>query len=93
MTVKASADSSSLLMHFPPTDSATRVSRATVTKLAKQLGYDSDSNVLHYAALRLAREVLPTYEPDDGLPTEKQMAAIRKAGGVKGGGKVLSKLF
>ena len=82
-----------LLMRFQPTDTATKVSRATLTKLAKQLGYKRESEVLHYAVRKLANEVLPTYEPDDGLLTDKEMAAIRKAAGPVGTGKVLSSLF
>lgn len=68
-----------MLMRFQPTDTATKVSRATLTRLAKQLGYKRESEVLHYAVRKLADEVLPTYEPDDGLLTAKQMAAIKKA--------------
>jgi len=85
--------SDALLMRFQPTDTATKVSRATLTKLARQLGYKRESEVLHYAVRKLANEVLPTYEPDDGLLTVKQMAAIRKAAGPAGRGKVISSLF
>jgi len=93
VTVAVSLPSDALLMRFQPTDTATKVSRATLTKLAKQLGYQRESEVLHYAALKLASEVLPSYEQDDGLPTDKQMAAIRKAAGPAGRGKVISSLF
>ena len=85
--------SDALLMRFQPTDTATKVSRATLTKLARQLGYKRESEVLHYAVRKLASEVLPTYEPDDGLLTAKEMAAIRKAAGPAGRGKVISSLF
>jgi len=67
-----------LLMRLQPTDTATKVSRDTLTKLAKQLGYKRESEVVDYAARRLANEVLPTYESDDGLLTKRQLAAIRK---------------
>jgi len=85
--------SDALLMRFQPTDTATKVSRATLTKLARQLGYKRESEVLHYAVRKLANEVLPTYEPDDGLLTAREMAAIRKAAGPAGRGKVTSSLF
>jgi CHAD domain-containing protein len=85
--------SDALLMRFQPTDTATKVSRATLTKLARQLGYKRESEVLHYAVRKLANEVLPTYEPDDGLLTAKEMASIRKAAGLAGRGKVISSLF
>ena len=95
MTIAASTSTSpdALLMRFQPTDTATKVSRATLAKLAKQLGYKRESEVLHYAVRKLADEVLPTYEPDDGLLTESQMAAIRKAAGPVSQGRVLSSLF
>jgi hypothetical protein len=85
--------SNALLMRFQPTDTASKVSRATLASLAKHLGYKRESEVLHYAVRKLADEVLPTYAPDDGLPTPKQMAAIRKAAGPASGGKVISSLF
>ncbi len=93
MTAAISPPSDALLMRFQPADTATKISRATLAKLAKQLGYKRESEVLHYAALKLAGEVLPTYEPDDGPLTAKQMAAVRKAAGPAGRGKVLSSLF
>ncbi len=77
MTATTAPDA--MLMRFQPTDTPTKVSRATVTRLAKQLGYKRESEVLHYAVRKLADEVLPTYEPDDGPLTAKQMAAIKKA--------------
>ncbi|NQW94242.1 MAG: hypothetical protein HQ446_09445 [Polaromonas sp.] len=93
MTAAISSSSDALLMRFQPTDTATKVSRATLAKLAKQLGYKRESEVLHYAVRKLADEVLPTYEPDDGPLTAKQIAAIRKAAGPSGRGKVISSLF
>ena len=91
MTATTAADA--LLMRFQPTDTASRVSRATLTKLARQLGYKRESEVLHYAVRKLASEVLPAYEADDGPLTAKQMAAIRKAAGPVSRGKVVSRLF
>ena len=91
MTATTAPDA--MLMRFQPTDTPTKVSRATVTRLAKQLGYKRESEVLHYAVRKLADEVLPTYEPDDGPLTAKQMAAIRKAAGPASGGNVASSLF
>ena len=79
MTAASSSSSDALLMRFQPTDTATKISRATLIKLAQKLGYQRESEVLHYAALKLANDVLPTYEPDDGPLTAKQMAAIKKA--------------
>lgn len=82
-----------LLMRFQPTDTPSKVSRATLASLAKHLGFNRESEVLHYAVRKLASEVLPAYEADDGPLTAKQMAAIRKAAGPVSGGKVVSSLF
>ena len=82
-----------LFRSFQPTDTASRVSRATLTSLARRLGYKRESEVLHYAVRKLADEVLPAYERDDGPLTAKQLGAIRKAAVPASGGKVLSRLF
>ena len=81
-----------LLMRFRE-DSATGVSRDTLAQIARQLGYERESEVLHYALRKLADEVLPKYELDDGPLTQKQLSAIRKGGGVAGQGKLKSTLF
>lgn len=82
-----------MLMRFQPKDTAHKVSRATVARLAKHLGYKRESEVLHYAVRKLADEILPAYESDDGPLSAKQLAAIRKAAGPASGGKVISSLF
>ena len=91
--MSATTASDALLMRFQPTDTPSKVSRATLASLAKHLGFNRESEVLHYAVSKLASEVLPAYEADDGPLTTKQMAAIRKAAGPVSGGKVVSSLF
>jgi hypothetical protein len=59
MTVATATDA--LLMRFQPADTPSKVSRATLARLAKQLGYKRESEVLHYAVRKLADEVLPHY--------------------------------
>lgn len=83
----------SLLMRFKPVDTKTGVSRETLTRLAHQLGYERETEVLHYAVRKLADEVLTKYEPDDGPLTVRQMAAIRKAAGPAGQGRLKTSLF
>ena len=78
MAIPTAPASDALLMRFQPIDTATKVSRATLSRLAKQLGYTRESEVLHYAVRKLADEVLPKYEPDDGPLTKVQFTAIRK---------------
>lgn len=93
MPVTASASASNaLLMRFRDADSPSGVSRATLARLAKQLGYKRESEVLHYAVRKLAEEVLPKYPADDGPLNAKQIAAIRKAAGPARGKKIASSL-
>jgi CHAD domain-containing protein len=87
------AANEALLMRFQADDTTSRVSRDTVKRLAKQLGLKREAEVLHYAVKKLAAEVLPHYELDDGALTAKQLAAIRKAAGAPGQGKIISSLF
>lgn len=67
----------SLLFRFRPADSVYGISRATAARLAQHLGY-SETQLIHFALSRLAKEVLPTYEADDGELSAEQLAAIRE---------------
>lgn len=77
MTTTAKPDQ--LLFRFRPTDTHNGISRSTVEKLAESLGFTGETQVIHYALCKLAKEVLPGYEADDGELTAAQLAAIRKA--------------
>ena len=68
-----------LLLRFCPIDTQNGICRATVRKLAEHLGFTGEAQVIHYALRRLAKEVLPGYEADDGELMSKQLAAIQKA--------------
>jgi CHAD domain-containing protein len=92
-TIALPAANEALLMRFQADDSGSKVSRDTVKRLAKQLGLKREAEVLHYAVKKLAAEVLPHYELDDGALTAKQIAAIQKAAGQAGQGRVTSSLF
>ena len=88
----APAKSDQLLLRFQPADTQNSISRSTVKRLAEYLGF-TEAQVIHYALRKLAKEVLPAYEADDGELTPAQLAAIRKAtlqGSVK---SVKSSLF
>ena len=91
--MRATIAPTTLLMRFQPFDTPSKISRATLTSLAKQLGFKRESEVLHYALSKLASEVLPVYEADAGPLTTKQMAVIHKAAGPVSRGKVVSRLF
>jgi hypothetical protein len=76
MTTLAKPDR--LLFRFRPADSSNGISRATLARLAETLGF-TETQVMHYALKRLAVEVLPAYEADDGELTPEQLDAIRQA--------------
>jgi hypothetical protein len=77
MTILAKQDQ--LIFRFRQTDTLTGVSRTTTKKMAQTLGFTGETQVIHYALQRLAKEVLPSYEADDGELTEAQMTSIRAA--------------
>jgi len=60
--------------------SATTINTDNTTTMQRKLtNYYTRAQVIHYAVCKLAKEVLPSYEADDGELTPKQLAAIRKA--------------
>ena len=68
---------SAVLLRYRDSDTAFGVSRNTATRLAQTLGL-SETQVIHVALARFARQTLPQYEPDDGPLTDEQLSAIRK---------------
>jgi len=85
-------ESEKLLLRFRGTDSRLGVTRATVGRLAQELGLN-ETQVIHYALKRLATELLPAYEADDGPLTVREARAIERAGGGRHGRSVRSALF
>jgi hypothetical protein len=65
-----------MLFRFRSQDTAFGVTRRTTHALAEQLGM-SETQVLHVALARMARDTLPAYEPDNGPLTDRQLAALR----------------
>ena len=82
-----------LLLRFRPKDTQNGISRSTVEKLAEYLGFTGETQVIHYALRKLAKEVLPAYEADDGELTPAQLTAIRKAAPRRRAKSVKSSLF
>jgi antitoxin component of RelBE/YafQ-DinJ toxin-antitoxin module len=66
-----------LLFRYRGQDSVAGVSRKTAVRLAKALGL-TETQAIHLALARLAKETLPRYEADDGPLTAAQMNAIKK---------------
>jgi hypothetical protein len=67
----------SLLLKFRTRDSLHGVTRLTVKALAQQLDVN-ETQVVHLALSKLASEILPSYEPDDGPLSERQIKAVRR---------------
>lgn len=74
----ATAKPDQLLFRFRVKDTISGVSRETVRKLSDTLGF-TETQVMHLALAKLAREVIPAYAADEGELTEEQLAAIRIA--------------
>lgn len=67
-----------LLLKFKSKDSSYGVTRETLKALADEMDV-SETMVVHLAISRFAREVLPSYEADDGQLTAGDINRIRKA--------------
>ena len=83
--------SSSLLLKFRLKDTQFGVTRDTVKKMAAM--YDlSETEIVHMALSRMAKDDLPAYEADDGPLTARELKAVRKVAATRlPTGKVLSK--
>ena len=81
----------SLLLKFRSQNTRFGVTRETVKALASELD-TTETQVVHLALSRLAEEMLPAYEADDGPPTAAQLAIVRKqAKAAMPKGKVVAK--
>ncbi|HEX3945955.1 MAG TPA: hypothetical protein VHW69_17920 [Rhizomicrobium sp.] len=81
-----------LLLRFRGIDNRFGVTRATLVKMAEQLGLN-ETQVIHYALGQLALNVLPSYSPDDGPLSARQTKMIEKLAGGPRGRSVRSSLF
>jgi len=86
-----SADAEKLLLRFRATDNRLGVARDTVRRLAAELGLN-ETQVIHYALKRLAREILPAYPADDGPLLARELRSIAKLAGGRRGKSVRSSL-
>jgi hypothetical protein len=71
------AEKAGFLLKFRAADSSYGVTRGTVKAISNALGL-TETQVVHIALSKLAQEVLPAYEPDDGPLTQQQLAALRR---------------
>lgn len=68
---------SNLLLKFKAKDSLYGVTRETLKAIAEEMDV-SETGVIHLALSRLAKEVLPAYEMDNGPLTKRDIDHIRK---------------
>ncbi|MDD2685576.1 MAG: hypothetical protein PHY62_05415 [Gallionella sp.] len=69
---------SKLLLKFKSKDSPYGVTRETLKALAAEMDV-SETMVVHLAISRFAKEVLPSYEADDGQLTAGDIKRLQKA--------------
>ncbi len=67
----------SLLFRLRSTDTPSGISGQTLANLAAFLGLP-ETQVIHQALRKLAAEVLPAYEADDGAVSDRMMKALKK---------------
>ena len=72
-----STATSSLLLKFRSRDTQFGVTRKTVKAMAKRFDL-SETEVVHMALSRLAKEELPAYEADEGPLSARDLRALRK---------------
>lgn len=68
---------SNLLLKFKSKDSRYGVTRETLKALAEEMAV-SETMAVHLALSRLAKDVLPAYEVDDGPLTASDLTHVRK---------------
>ena len=71
------ATTASLLLKFRKRDTQFGVTRETVKAMAERFDI-SETEVVHIALSRLAKEELPAYEADDGPLTASDFKALRE---------------
>ena len=81
-----------MLLKFKHKDTVMGVQKQTVKRMAELLGFN-ETDVVHYALSKLAREVIPAYEIDDGPLTASQINKIKALSGIDQNMPMTSTLF
>ena len=81
-----------MLLKFKRKDSLLGVQKSTVKKMADLLGFN-ETDVVHFALSKLAKEIIPAYELDDGPLTESELKKIRIISGIDQNMAMTSALF
>jgi hypothetical protein len=78
------ANTASLLLKFRTRDTQFGVTRKTVKTIAARFDL-SETEIVHMALSRMAKEELPAYKPDDGpLSARRRAAKVARAALPKG---------
>ncbi len=86
------SEAQTMLLKFKRKDSLLGVQKTTVKKMAELLGFN-ETDVVHYALSKLAKEIIPAYELDDGALTEAELKKIRILSGIDQNMAMKSTLF
>jgi hypothetical protein len=73
----STAKAASLLFRLRLSDTPSGISEKTLARLAATLGLP-ETQVIHQALRKLASEVLPAYEADDGPVSDRMMQSLKK---------------
>ena len=71
----------SMLLKFKRKDSPLGVQKTTVKKMADLLGFN-ETDAVHYALSKLAKEIIPASELDDSALSASELKKIRKLSGI-----------
>ncbi len=71
----------SMLVKFKKKDSPLGVRKTTVRHMAELLGFN-ETDVVHYALSKLAKEIIPAYDLDDGPLPNAEIKKIKQLSGI-----------
>jgi hypothetical protein len=91
-STSSKSNTPSMLLKFKRKDSPLGVQKATVKQMANLLGFN-ETEVVHYALSKLAKEIIPAYELDEGALTESEIKKIRMLAGIDQDMVMTSALF
>ena len=82
----------SMLVKVKKKDSPLGVRKITVRHMADLLGFN-ETDVVHYALSKLAKEIIPAYELDDGPLSNAEIKKIKQLSGIDQEMAMTSHLF
>lgn len=80
------------LFRFRAEDTQFGITKETLEKMGVKLGMDATATI-HYALAKLAMQILPAYEADDGPLSDAQLERVREAAGPQKLGTKISSLI